>query len=264
MYFRRGAQGLSVATIEREQPLRIEGSSVLVTGAGRGLGRALVKAFVEVGCRQVFATFRNSSSAEASGLLAHKAVKPVMLEVTSDESVAAAARACAEVDILVNNAGILAMAAALAAPDLGPSRLEMETNYWGILRMCRAFAPQLRASRQGAVVNILSLGALATLPALSTYCASKAAGWAVTQGLRAEFRPDGVRVAAVFAGGIATDMSPPEVDDRCPPDVMAANILQALGAGEVMIFPDPHSQNVLTLYDKAPFDLPKLFAASTI
>jgi NAD(P)-dependent dehydrogenase (short-subunit alcohol dehydrogenase family) len=255
------AREVSVTTSETLQPLQIQGASVFVTGAGRGLGRALVAAFLGRGAGRVFATFRNAPSAEASGLLEDKRVEAVLIDLTSDESVLAAAAGRPRVDILVNNAAFIANAPALDAADLKAARLEMETNYWGVLRMCRAFAPQLSSSAAGAVVNILSVGALASLPFCGSYCASKAAAWSLTQSLSAEFGRRGVRVAAVFAGAIATDMArPEEMEGRCPPDVMAAEIVQALGRGELRIFPDALSRGVGETYAKSPWELIERFS----
>jgi NAD(P)-dependent dehydrogenase (short-subunit alcohol dehydrogenase family) len=249
-----------VANAENLGPLRIENTKVLVTGAARGLGRALVAAFLDSGAARVFATFRNAESAAASGFVGDRRVERLVVDVTSDASVDAASRRCGQVDILVNNAAVIFNTPPLGAQDLDPARLEMETNYWGVLRMCRAFAPQLTASGNGAAVNILSIGALAPLPFCGSYCASKAAAWSATQSMRAEFRPRGVRVAAVFAGAIATDMSSTDIADRCPPETMAAEIVDALARGELTIFPDAASRAVAEIYGQNPWELARRFS----
>lgn len=251
-----------MATAEELDPQSIQGARVLVTGAARGLGRALVTAFLDRGAAQVFATFRNAASAAESPFTADRRVEPLVLDVTSDDLVADAARRCARVDILVNNAAVIFNTPALGAPDIDRAWLEMETNYWGVLRMCRAFARHLAASGRGAVVNILSLGALAPLPFCGTYCASKAAAWSATQSMRAEFRPRGVRVAAVFAGAIATDMTSAALANRCPPETMAAEILAALERGELTIFPDAASRAAAEIYGQGPWDLAKRFSGT--
>ena len=248
-------------TNEGRRPVAIEGASVLVTGTARGLGHELVKAFLNAGCRQVLATFRSQASADGSDLLADSRVKAVVLDVTSDESVAAAARAWPKLDILVNNAAVIANTPPLRAADLEGSRLEMETNYWGVLRMCRAFAPALETSGRGAIVNILSLGALANMPFCGTYCASKAAALSATQSIAAELAPRGVHVAAVFAGGIDTDMSHSSGrSGMFPADLMSAAIVESLGRGETMIYPCPASRGISEVYAKAPWEVAKRFA----
>jgi NAD(P)-dependent dehydrogenase (short-subunit alcohol dehydrogenase family) len=180
--------------------VQIEGSRVLVTGAGRGLGRVFAETLVARGAAEVYGGARNPAAMVTAGVV------PVQLDITSAEAVAAAAARCAEVDILINNAGIMRSAPVLAAPDIGDARAEMETNYFGTLRMCRAFAPVLAASGGGALVNILSITSWFANPVNSSYCASKSAAWSLTNAARVELRRQGTLVTAVFAGVIDTDM----------------------------------------------------------
>jgi NAD(P)-dependent dehydrogenase (short-subunit alcohol dehydrogenase family) len=239
--------------------MRIEGATALVTGANRGLGKALVGAFLEAGAGRVYATLRDPSLAPFTD----PRVEWVRLDLTAPSSVEEVARRCGDTDILVNNAASLANTPCLAVADLAGARLEMETNYWGVLALCRAFAPQL-AERDGrAIVNILSIGALACVPFAGTYCASKAAQWSLTQCLRAELGKTGVSVAAVFPGPIATDMARPgDAGGRCPPEIMAATIVAELGRNNLMIFPDPVSAAIREGYSADPWALERQFAGS--
>jgi len=238
----------------------IQGASVLVTGSNRGLGRALVAAFLDRGAARIFATVRSRST----GLFDDPRVEAVLLDVTQEESVAALALQCRDTDILVNNAASLANKPLLGVADLAGARLEMDTNYWGVLAMCRAFSPHLAARGGGAIVNILSIGALVSVPFAGSYCASKAAAWSLTQCLRAELAKAGTSVAAVFPGPIATDMARPgEEAGRCPPDVMAAAIVAALSRGETMIFPDEVSAAINAGYSADPWSLEARFAQAT-
>jgi len=239
--------------------MRIDGANVLVTGANRGLGRALVGAFLDAGAARVFATVREPANTSVEDVR----VETVVLDVTQEGSVFAAASRCRDTDILVNNAASLANKPCIGVPDLSGARLEMETNYWGVLAMCRAFAPHLAARGGGAIANILSIGALVSVPFAGSYCATKAAAWSLTQCIRAELARSGTTVAAVFPGPIATDMARPgEEEGRCAPGAMAAAIVEDLRRGETMIFPDAVSAAIRDGYSADPWSLEKRFAQS--
>ncbi|WP_369389332.1 SDR family NAD(P)-dependent oxidoreductase [Streptomyces sp. CG1] len=156
----------------------IAGATVLVTGANRGLGRVMARMLVERGARRVYGGARDPRSVVEPGVV------PVHLDVTDPGQVAAAAETCSDVTLLVNNAGVLANSPLLAAPGTDAARAEMEVNYFGTLAMCRAFAPLLVAHAPGALVNVLSIGSWFTNPAMGSYSASKAAAWAMTNGIR--------------------------------------------------------------------------------
>jgi NAD(P)-dependent dehydrogenase (short-subunit alcohol dehydrogenase family) len=180
--------------------VRIEGSRVLVTGAGRGLGRVFAESLLERGAATVYAGVRGAGHLVPTGAV------PVRLDITRGEDVATAAARCADIDILINNAGLMRFAPVLAAPDIDAAHEEMETNYFGTLRMCRAFAPVLAANGGGALVNILSIVSWFANPLNSSYCASKSAAWSLTNAARIELRRQGTLVTGVFAGVIDTDM----------------------------------------------------------
>src|SRR5215469_3812090 len=129
----------------------IEGSRVLVTGAGRGLGRVFAESLLARGADVVYAGVRDPGQPAPAGAVG------LRLDITSAKDVAAAAARCADIDILINNAGLMRFAPVLAAPDIDAARTEMETNYFGTLRMCRAFSPVLAANGGGVLVNILSI-----------------------------------------------------------------------------------------------------------
>jgi NAD(P)-dependent dehydrogenase (short-subunit alcohol dehydrogenase family) len=131
--------------------MKIEGSVALVTGANRGLGQAYARELVHRGAAKVYGAARKPAGVTEPG------VTPIGLDITDPEQVANAARQCADVSLLVNNAGVLSYQTFTSAPDLSGARLEMETNYFGTLSMCRAFAPVLAANGGGAIVNMLSV-----------------------------------------------------------------------------------------------------------
>ena len=117
--------------------MQISGSVALVSGANRGLGRAFARELVQRGAAKVYGAARNPAAVTEPGVL------PVALDITDGNQVARVAAQCADVNLLVNNAGVLRYSTFTSAPDLDAARQEMETNYFGTLRMCRAFAPVL-------------------------------------------------------------------------------------------------------------------------
>ena len=180
--------------------MKVEGAVALVTGANRGLGATIAQALVDSGAK-VYGAARETTS------ITNPDVIPVRLDVTSADDIAEAARSCGDVSIVVNNAGILRSSASLAPGAVDAARAEMETNFFGPMRMARAFAPVLRDNGGGALVNVLSVLSFISMPQGATYSASKAAAWSLTNALRIELRRQGTLVVAVHAGFIDTDMA---------------------------------------------------------
>ena len=218
--------------------MKIDGSVALVTGANRGLGRAYARELVRRGAAKVYGAARDATAVTQPG------VTPVGLDVTDPELVAEVAVRCADVSLLVNNAGVMQASTFIGAPSLDAARLEMETNYFGTLRMCRAFAPVLAANGGGAIVNMLSVTSFYTNPLNASYGASKAAAWSLTNGVRIELHHQGTLVVAVHAGFINTDMAALVDAPKISPESVAQQAFDAVEAGQIEVLADERTRSI--------------------
>lgn len=212
--------------------MQISGSVALVTGANRGLGRALAAELLARGAETVYAAARDPAA------IADLDPVPLRLDVTDPDQVAAAAERCGDITLLINNAGVLTNSPLLGAPSPQPAQHEMAVNYFGTLAMCRAFAPILGRNGGGAIVNILSIASFVTNPATGSYSASKAAARALTNGIRVELRRQGTLVVGVHSGYIDTDMARSATAAKASPQYMAALTLDAVQAGQEEVLAD--------------------------
>lgn len=208
----------------------IKGSVVLITGANGAIAKALIAELKSRGAAKIYAAAR-----DVSGIAASHGLVPVKMDVTSDAEVAAAAKAAGDVTLLINNAGINHNTAFMVAPDIAIAREEIEINYLAPLRVTKAFAPAL-IKNKGAVLNLLTILARVNLPFMGSYCASKAAGLSLTQGLRGELTPKGVRIAAALPGAIDTRMTAMLTIPKMTTADAAKEILDGFEAGEEEIY----------------------------
>jgi short-subunit dehydrogenase len=208
----------------------IKGSVVLITGATGAIAKALIAELKARGAARIYAAARDVSSLVASdGLI------PIKMDVTNDQEVAKAVSAAGDVTLLINNAGVNHNTSFMSAPDIAIAREEIEINYLAPLRVTKAFAPVLSRNK-GAVLNLLTILARVNLPFMGSYCASKAAGLSLTQGLRGELTPKGVRVAAALPGAIDTRMTAMLTIPKMTTADAAREILDGFEAGEEEIY----------------------------
>ncbi|HEX6452514.1 MAG TPA: SDR family NAD(P)-dependent oxidoreductase [Trebonia sp.] len=212
----------------------IDGKTVLVTGANRGIGRALVEEALRRGAKRVYAGMREPFT-HPDGR-----VTPVTLDVTDTAQVAEAARTIGSLDILINNAGI-ALYDDLS--DRAVLERQLAVNLFGPYEVTRAFLPQLTRSR-GVIVNNLSLNAFAPLPVIPAYSISKAAAFNLTQSLRSLLAARGIRVHAVLTGPTDTDMTRGFEVPKASPQAVAQAIFGGVEQDEEDIFPDPLAETV--------------------
>jgi NAD(P)-dependent dehydrogenase (short-subunit alcohol dehydrogenase family) len=211
--------------------MTIADRAVLVTGANRGIGQALVEDALRRGAKRVFAGTRQP--------LAHSdgRVTPLTLDVTNTAQIQAAAERVESLDILINNAGV-----DLHGDHSDRAALEqhLAVNLMGTYDVTQAFLPLLTRSR-GAIVNVLSLAAIAALPFTSAYSISKAAVFSLSQSLRAHLAGQGVTVHVVLAGPVDTEMTGYLDIPKSSPESVARAILDGVEKGDEEIFPDPLS-----------------------
>ncbi len=223
--------------------MHIENSVALVTGSNRGIGRHLVERLLSQGARRVYATGRRVSELDGVVALDRERVVPLQLDVTRSEDASRVAAAAKDVNLLINNAGVLDFGGVLEASPEAFAR-NFDVNFYGLLNVTRAFAPMLAQRPGSAVVNILTLVALASMPGLGVYNASKAAAWSLTQSMRGDLGKQGVRVIGVFPAGVDTDMLKGVETTKANPGDVAAAILAGIEAGAEDIFPEPVSTQV--------------------
>ncbi|MFT7835431.1 SDR family oxidoreductase [Saccharothrix sp. BKS2] len=218
--------------------MRIDGSTALVTGANRGIGRHFARHLLERGAARVYATARDPRTVDLPG------VEVLRLDVTDPGSVAAAAEVAGDVALLVNNAGINT-AQDLVGGDLAKIRLEMDTHFYGTLDVVRAFAPVLAANGGGAIVNVLSALSWFSAPGTGAYAAAKAAQWGLTNGIRLELAGQGTLVTALHLGSADTDMiAGTGLDPINQPADVARAALDGVEAGAVEVLVDDWSAHV--------------------
>ena len=222
---------------------RLDGLTIMITGANRGLGAALVTEALSRGARQVYAGTRRPLS-----VVDHR-VTPLRLDVTDAGDIAAVAREIDELDVLINNAGVLRFD---DLTDRGSLNEHLAVNLFGPHALTQALLPRL-IDAQGRLVNILSIAALAPLPVTPAYSLSKAAAFSMTQSSRALLAATGVRVHAVLAGPIDTDMIRDVQVPKAPPADVAHAIFDGVLAGRDEIFPDPMSATIAAAWDGGAF-----------
>jgi NAD(P)-dependent dehydrogenase (short-subunit alcohol dehydrogenase family) len=239
--------------------MRIQNAVALVTGANRGIGLELVNALLKAGVKKVYATARDIDNLKSLIALDPNRVIPLQLDVTNREMVDALPTQAPDINLLINNAAIIAFGSILDVP-IATIASQFDTNFYGSLNMARAFVPTIETNHGGAIVNILTLVALASMPGLSAYNASKAAAWSMTQSLRASLTDRGITVHGVFPGAVDTEMlAGVDIAKTSPADV-ATNLILGIEADLEDIFPDPMSTQVYASWKQDHKAIEKQFA----
>lgn len=217
------------------------GCVALVTGSNSGIGLGFVKVLLARGAKRIYATARRPGTLADVVALDPKRVVPLALDITSEAQRRAAADQAHDVTWLVNNAGIpgsddMKERRFLTAGSLDDARKVMDTNFWAQAEMVRAFTPVILSNRGGAIVQILSVGALYSVAPLGTYSASKFAARAMIAAVRAELDREPILAAGVFTGGVNTRLTPAGYTSGISPEQHANDVLDALARGETDIY----------------------------
>ncbi len=236
----------------------VRGKVALVTGANRGIGKVIAETLLKHGATKVYAAVRDPASAAALVEIYGDKVVPIELDLTKPATIAAAAKTAGDVSLVINNAGVLRTATPFSDNAIEDLKFELDANLFGLVHMAREFAPVLKANGGGAFAQLNSVVSMKCFPEFTTYCASKAAAYAVTQALRAFLGEQGTAVLSVHPGPIDTDMGEAaglsEVAES--PSLVAEAIVADLEAGNFHCFPDSTAKQIGEAY--------RGFAASVI
>jgi NAD(P)-dependent dehydrogenase (short-subunit alcohol dehydrogenase family) len=236
--------------------MKIEGCVALVTGGNRGIGQGFVEELIDAGAAKVYVAARNLADAQeiADG---NDRLEAIELDVTKPDQVDAAAAKCTDLTLLVNNAGAFNLGSTLlTAEDEKDAKQTMEVNYFGPLRMIRAFAPVLKANGGGAVVNVLSAGGIVPVPSMGGYSPSKFAMRAAGDCLRPELAKQGTTLHALIVGSVQTRMAKHVtwMEQAQPRDIGKAGI-QAVEHNIEEHDTDPHAVSVRAFLARDPATL---------
>ncbi len=231
--------------------IEVRNSIALVTGANRGIGKAVTVGLLEAGVVKVYTAVRNLSSVNDLINKYGDRVVPVEFDLTRKETSDAAATIATDVNLVVSNAGVVKLSTPLDADAVESMKYQMEGNVYPLINLAQAFGPILKANGGGAFVQMNSLASIKNFLPFTGYSASKAASYSVTQGLREAWADQGTQVISVIAGPIKTDMSDAAgmSEGAPPPSVVSDGILAALKSGDFFVYPDQVAQGVAKVYE---------------
>jgi len=242
--------------------MRIGGSIAFVTGANQGIGKAFVEALLAAGARKIYcADLHVADWLKAKAATMKDCIVPLDLDIRKPDLVAAAAENCSDVNLLINNAAITKHVGLFHPDSVTYAHAIMETNFFGTLNMCRAFAPLLKASGGAMIVNVLSIAALVHVPRVGLYSASKAAARSLTQGVRAELVSQGTKVMGVFVGPVDTTMSTHRPPPKAAPSEIAEAVLDGIVREVEDLYPDNFAKDFAASMAEDPKALERRFAA---
>jgi NAD(P)-dependent dehydrogenase (short-subunit alcohol dehydrogenase family) len=218
--------------------VRIDDAIALVTGANRGIGLAFTRELLARGARKVYAGARDPSTVTQPG------VEAIRLDVTKHDDVNAAAARAGDVSLVINNAGICYQGGFLASDSEELARRQFETNFFGMLRVSKAFAPVLAANGGGALLNVLSTVTWINSGLLAAYAASKSAAWSLTNALRHELAAQNTQVLALHMAFVDTDLVRTIARPKTSPEEIVKHALDALEAGLAEVLADERTKHV--------------------
>ncbi len=230
--------------------INIENTIAFVTGANRGLGRAITEGLLNAGAQKIYTAVRNVDSVNELVEQYGERIVPLEYDLTRSETLTAAVAQAKDVNFVVSNAGALQLSSASGDDAVEGLQYHMERNVYPVSALASAFGDILKANGGGAFVQLNSIVSMKTFPQFTGYSASKAASFAITQALHHEWAEQGTQVVSVIAGPIKTDMADTAgVSEGAPlPSVVWDSLHKALKEGDFFVFPDPMSQEIAASY----------------
>jgi len=240
---------------------KIEGSVALVTGANRGIGKAIAEGLLERSATKVYAAARDPETLAELKEKYGERVVPLRLDVTNAAQIAKAVSAAGDTQLVFNNAGVAQGQDLTSSEIVEQARNEIEVNYLGPLNLLQQFAPTLKRNGGGLVVNVASVAGLTNFPMFPTYSASKAAVHSLTQGARMMLGSQGTQITGVYPGPVDTDMAAGVEMDKATPQSVASAILDGVEDGRDDIFPDPFAEQFGQQFHASPKESEQQIAA---
>ena len=230
--------------------LEVTNITALVTGANRGIGRAITEGILDAGAIKVYTAVRDLSSVSKLMEKYGDRIVPVEFDLTQKETIDDAARIAGDVNLVVSNAGVVKLATPLDHDAVQVLKYQMEGNVYPLINLAQAFGPILKKNGGGAFVQMNSLASIKNFLPFSGYSASKAASYSITQGLHEAWADQGTQVISVIAGPLKTDMadSAGMGEGAPPPSLVADGVLAALKSGDFFVYPDPMAKEVAQVY----------------
>jgi NAD(P)-dependent dehydrogenase (short-subunit alcohol dehydrogenase family) len=228
----------------------VQDKVVLITGANRGIGRAILESAIQRGAKKVYAAIRQLDRASVLVDELGDRVVPVLVDMRDSQTIRELAATATDVEVLINNAGVLTTAGPLSDAAVESLQYEFDTNVFGLIHLAQAFAPVLKANDGGVLVQVNSVVSMRAYAGFATYSASKAAAYSITQSLRDVLAAQGTRVISVHPGPIATDMGREAGLEAIaePPSLVADAIWDAMRIGKVHAYPDSMAKQIGTAY----------------
>ncbi|MDE5416836.1 SDR family NAD(P)-dependent oxidoreductase [Labilibaculum sp. DW002] len=236
------------------------GRVVFISGANRGIGRAITIELLEKGAKKVYAGVRDLKSMDDLKPEYGNRLVPVFLDLRDDKSIIKTTRLTKDVEILINNAGVYEAGGFCSDETLDSMAVNFEVNVWGLVKLTVSLIDRLKQRECAAIVNISSVLGLASMPIAGAYSASKAAVHSITQGLRGELLMNNILVMGVYPGPIETEMTKDLDMEKDSPINVAKEIVNGLIEGKEYVFPDVMSKQVGELYLTEPVTVEKQFA----